>query len=171
MFCLGVTVIKYGRSGKSHLRRLYCDESLSSLFWRDVHGTTDHDTAVEKMAQKRKSSLLGLLKGDDDRQLLLKEALSVSEYVLCIPFALSTCNCFLKTRLFNDFIMFKKVTDDISPEFSKKALARRTMDGIDGPTNVVSIHMSNRTIDFEVNEVPIYLRLLYIVKELNSPVL
>lgn len=32
----GVNVMKHGRTGRPKLRRLFCDEALQNLFWREV---------------------------------------------------------------------------------------------------------------------------------------
>jgi hypothetical protein len=37
----GILVLKHGRSGKPNLRTLYCDESMTSLYWSEVGKVVD----------------------------------------------------------------------------------------------------------------------------------
>lgn len=37
----GILVLKHGRTGKPKLRALYCDESLTTLYWREVGKIVD----------------------------------------------------------------------------------------------------------------------------------
>lgn len=37
----GILVLKHGRTGKPKLRALYCDESLTTLYWREVGRIVD----------------------------------------------------------------------------------------------------------------------------------
>ena len=147
----GVNVMKHGRSGKPKMRRLYCDDSLSTLFWREVdshhggrksidgglasssadddEGGTHENTAAEveqRGTKKRRSSFMRFVNKDDcDRKI------SVGDIM--------------------------EVTDDLSAEVMQRSISRQPYSlgpHQDVATCVISLVLRNRsrTYDFEIDE-------------------
>ena len=146
----GVNVMKHGRSRKPKLRRLFCDESLSTLFWREVdnlHGRRSFDggaiasnsnddddkehqyTAAEEEergAKRRRSSILRFVNKDDsDRKIAITDII--------------------------------EVTDDLSAELLQRSASRQPYTlgpHQDVATCVISLVLKNssRTYDFEIDE-------------------
>lgn len=144
----GVNVMKHGRSGRPKLRRLFCDESLSTLFWRelDAHhlksvevnvGSSSHNDSAEAVElsaadeevrgtqKRRRSSFLRFHKDDVDRQVLVSDIL--------------------------------EVTDDLSAEVMQRSISRQPYSlgaHQDVATCVISLVLKNksRTYDFEIDE-------------------
>lgn len=67
----GVTILKHGLSGKPRLRFLYCDSTMSTLYWREHSLGPNPETPVWK---NRRSSFL---KDDNDRRLYFKDIIEV----------------------------------------------------------------------------------------------
>jgi len=145
----GVEVTKHSKSGKPHKRFLYCDATLSTLFWRETRllkkdsaisagvgmGTADKEETmtdkshqaqldvVHNKAHKRRSNLSfmssAFRREDADREILISEIL--------------------------------EVRDDRSSTVMKRSLAKHFVAGNE-PTCVISIILDERSLDFEVEQ-------------------
>lgn len=134
----GVPVLKHGRSGQPKRKTLFCDASLTKLYWREPGSLPDdsddeelHKTSSHTISEsKSKRSSIGVLeamkirhrsslsKNDSDRLILIKEILSV--------------------------------TDDCSTEVMQRSLAKNYLTSIG--TQVISITVPKRTLDVEIDE-------------------
>lgn len=137
---LGITVFKHGRSGKQHLRRLYCDIKMEYIYWRELRGFDDGESSdnfdlsaaeEEERSQKRRSHFIRFSKGDDDRKILISDII--------------------------------EVRDDLSTDVARRPLSKPSSLLLNNmetfPSSAICIILPYRMVDFEVDDVRHYCNL------------
>lgn len=139
-------MIKHGRSGKQHLRRLYCDVKMEFIYWRELRGFEDGESSdnfdlsaaeEEERSQKRRSHFIRFSKGDDDRKIVI-----------------------------NDII---EVRDDLSTDVARRPLSTPSNQLLNSmvsfPSSAICIILPYRMVDFEVDDVS-YIYMILILSSL-----
>ena len=164
--------MKHGRNGRPRQRFLYCDASMTCLYWRAHDGKPDPDMdkgvdtgesidaqALQPPGNHPQNALAssfstGTKAGRRSSFGPAAALVMTGATALPLPWGKSRRSSFAikadsdRVLLFRDIL---EVRDDLGTDVMRRSLAKHFVAG-NSPTSVVSIVLSDRTLDFEIEE-------------------